>query len=79
VASLMQRAECAREVYEKVYDETESFAFDEIGLRLAYLLGGLLTGRGYAAAADDALVEILKRHFDAGHPVWGFVTYGEGV
>ena len=65
----------AAQVYEVIRDHTESFALEQIGEDLAYLLGAIVT-TGYCEWKHDRpILKILRREME-GHPIWRFIrTY----
>lgn len=78
------RAALALEVYELVFQATESFEVDSVGIELAYLLGAILGDQkvDWTAASwveGPATLELFKRLFAPEHAVWQFIiTDDEG-
>ncbi|MBI3832188.1 MAG: hypothetical protein HY291_21885 [Planctomycetes bacterium] len=78
----LRRARLAREIFELAFAETASFAEDEIGVDLAYLLGAILepSGRGRVdwtvenRSRAPALWGILKRRLSVKHAVWKHIS-----
>ena len=81
--TMQQRGKLARDVFNAVFDECETFTEDDVGKDLAYLMGAILDD----SEKDDCHVDwtdelmgckpqcltILERVFTEEHPVWKFI------
>jgi len=77
---LTGNAELSKEVYETLYRATDSF--EKIGMQVAYLVGGILTGSGLAyhgtlGETEAEFVELLRETFADSHPVWKMIDLTE--
>lgn len=74
---LLERAKLAREIYQAVYNYTETL--EEWGECLAYLMGAILSEEQYVVTPHDPsteqeFYEFLTGQFDEYHPIWEFVV-----
>ena len=67
------KVKLAREVFEAVYNSTETLEEDNIGSDLAYLVGGILCGSYCEWEPDRPIVKMLRQSFNKGHRIWAFV------
>lgn len=76
---LAHQARLASEVFKLAIDATESFAEQDIGVDLAYLLGAIVEPSGIgkvdwstAGGHDEptVLLNTLRERLPASHPVW---------
>lgn len=65
----------ARQVYNAISNQTESFEHDDmIGPDLAYLMGSILENTYCTWPEDRPIVQLLRNSFpERNHPVWDFV------
>jgi hypothetical protein len=80
--NLTQRARLARNVFEKIVMETETFEGDDhIGADLAYLMGAILRNMRVELSDDPTqngpFVARLRTAFGKRHAVWEFVDIAE--
>jgi hypothetical protein len=68
-----QKVRLLKELYEIVFDRTESFHAQRIGEDLAYLLGALLNHNICEWPAERPLVVLLREQLGSDHPVWKFI------
>ena len=61
------------EVYQVVYNSTESFEEDLIGPDLAYLMGAITMNSYWAWGSTRPLMKILQEKFGLGHRIWSYV------
>jgi len=70
----MTREQLAVEVYDYVFNMTESFSEQKIGEDLAYLLGAILTNSSCEWPADRPIVRLLrKKYSNKGDAIWGHI------
>ena len=74
------RCVLAAEVYETVYNHTETFCSDDeerypVGVGLAYLLGGIVSNKKMSFGHDSwrDFTDVLHDAFEKDHKVWLFV------
>lgn len=71
---LFARQQLATYVFALVEDEFESLECeDKLGPDLAYLMAAILKGTACAWREDRAIVRLLRKHCDQGHPAWDHV------
>jgi hypothetical protein len=76
-----ERCRLAGEVYDKVFDYSESFYENNLGADLAHLLGAILdndppgTDRSWVDWADgcEPTLELFRKIFPPDHDVWRFI------
>lgn len=68
------------EVFQAVYQRTESFERDNVGAYLAYLLGAICSGAGEGVEfskpftrEQEGFLAMLHDSFPAEHDVWQFI------
>lgn len=78
-----ERCSLAHEVFDCVFEETESFQEDHIGSQLAYLLGAITDYElprdsfvDWSPSCDNtkAIYHLFKDKFPPWHPVWEFIN-----
>lgn len=76
-----ERLKLAEEVFEIVFNETETFGEGDIGVHLAYLLGAIVRAPDPAEPSfcewveEWKLARILREKCSATHPVWQFIRF----
>lgn len=68
-----RRLQLLRDLYEVVFNETESLEAEDIGADLAYLMGAVLKDSCCDWDAERPLVQLLREQFPGRHPVWRFI------
>ena len=77
-----KRLKIAGEVFNAVWQNTESFELNNIGSLLAYLLGAIVTGTETDLNEHDsdegAFLALLREHLPAKHGVWRSIIFPDG-
>lgn len=74
-------ASLAREIFQVLVHETETFREDNVGADLAYLMGAILDPSGEefvdwrpcSCPQAPTLLTLLREHFDATHSLWSHI------
>jgi hypothetical protein len=72
-AGMKQRMHLAIQVYDLVFQESDSFEMADVGADLAYLLGAILKGTQCEWPHDRPIVQLLHEHMELS-PVWNYIT-----
>lgn len=74
---VLGRALLAEEVYQSVFDATESLE-GPMGIQLAYLMGAILKGSNIALNTEvdeeDEVLQLLRLIFPTEHAVWRYIN-----
>ena len=77
-----KRLKFAADVFNAVWQNTESFELNNIGSLLAYLLGAIVTGTETDLNEHDsdegAFLALLREHLPAKHGVWRSIIFPDG-
>lgn len=70
----MTPTDLVREVYDQVYQATDSFEENDTGVDLAYLLGAIAKETTCEWSGGRPFVRLLRDLFPDKHPIWNHVT-----
>lgn len=68
----IDRLNLISEVYDSIYESTETFHEEFVGSDLAYLLGAIAKN-SIVSFKNEPLLKILKSNFQSDHSVWKYI------
>lgn len=72
--SKRQRLKLIRDVYRTVVVATESLAFGNLGMDLAYLMGAIAENETYVGGRQSLLLRIICFHYDPVSSIFDFIV-----
>lgn len=70
------RARVAHDLFVRAWEHFETFREHDIGAKLAYLMGAILTDDVSRHREKSVFIEWLKTKYSESHLIWKYVEYG---